>query len=427
MSRLPRLFGSMTVVLCTGCYHATVETGAPPSSVVIHKSFASGWLFGLVPPSTLETQSRCPNGPAKVETQLSFVNQLVSLLTLSIYTPMEIKVTCAAPGREQGAMRSQEANPSVDRDAPSATILKPWEADETGPPLAVPPRPSSGIRSNDELLVSPSFRQAITDVLRMRMVAGFRELRPDTLTLDLDDGAFTSGSTDYNLGRVYLAYRGATDNNSEGALELLHDGRRVGLYTQGGLSWDQPGAPTEAPPPGPAAAGPPREPKPLNAEAPKDTSPDLPRRNGFWFNGGLGYGSLGCENCDGRTGGVSGTIGFGGTVSQKVLLGVTSTGWTKSEGGVTLTVGTLKGMIRFYPSQTGRFSLSGGLGIGSIHAEIDGFGSDTEVGGGALLGLGYDIRIGDNTSLTAYLNGFAARTENADANVGQIGLSITAH
>lgn len=82
---------------CAGCYHATVETGATPSTQVIEKKFASSWIYGLVPPSTVSTTERCPNGPAKVETQLSFVNQLVGLITLGIYTPMEIKVTCATP------------------------------------------------------------------------------------------------------------------------------------------------------------------------------------------------------------------------------------------------------------------------------------------------------------------------------------------
>jgi Bor protein len=82
-------------VLCSGCYHATVETAATPSTQVINKSFASGWIFGLVPPSTVKAASECPNGVAKVETQLSFVNQLVSFLTLGIYTPMQITVTCA--------------------------------------------------------------------------------------------------------------------------------------------------------------------------------------------------------------------------------------------------------------------------------------------------------------------------------------------
>src|SRR5688572_21394702 len=83
-------------VLSLGCYHATIETGAPASNEVISKSFASGWVFGLVPPSTVATAAKCPNGVSKVETQLSFVNQLVSWLTLYIYTPMSIKVTCAA-------------------------------------------------------------------------------------------------------------------------------------------------------------------------------------------------------------------------------------------------------------------------------------------------------------------------------------------
>jgi hypothetical protein len=169
-----------------------------------------------------------------------------------------------------------------------------------------------------------------------------------------------------------------------------------------------------------------RRPAP-QAEVARVTPANRQLRRGFWFSGGLGYGSLGCDDCDGREGGLSGGIQIGGSVSQKVLLGAATTGWTKNEGGTTLTIGTLVALIRFYPSATGGFFLIGGLGVGSIHAEIDGFGSDTETGGGALLGLGYDIRVGDNVSLTPFWNGFAARTSNADANVGQLGLSVTLH
>ena len=79
-----------------GCYHASVETGAEPSTEVINKSSASGWILGLVPPSTISTASKCPNGAAKVETQVNFVNGLVRILTLGIYTPMQVTVTCAA-------------------------------------------------------------------------------------------------------------------------------------------------------------------------------------------------------------------------------------------------------------------------------------------------------------------------------------------
>jgi hypothetical protein len=86
------------VLVASGCYHARIETGLTPSAQVVEESFASGWIYGLVPPSTVEAGEQCPNGVAVVETQLSFVNQLVTAITFGIYTPMHIKVTCAAGG-----------------------------------------------------------------------------------------------------------------------------------------------------------------------------------------------------------------------------------------------------------------------------------------------------------------------------------------
>jgi hypothetical protein len=150
-------------------------------------------------------------------------------------------------------------------------------------------------------------------------------------------------------------------------------------------------------------------------------------RQGFWFNGGLGYGSLGCQDCGSREGSLSGGLAIGGTLSQKLLLGVGTNGWTKSEDGATLTVGTLTALMRFYPSATGGFFLLGGVGLGQVHAEVSGFGSGSETGVGALLGLGYDFRVGNNVSLTPFWNGFAMSSSETDANVGQLGLGVTVH
>jgi len=99
MSRILTLSVACLLVATFGCYHATVETGLTPSNEVVEKSFAAGWIFGLVPPSTVHTASQCTHGAAKIETQLSFVNQLVAFLTADIFTPMSIKVTCAQAGR----------------------------------------------------------------------------------------------------------------------------------------------------------------------------------------------------------------------------------------------------------------------------------------------------------------------------------------
>lgn len=152
------------------------------------------------------------------------------------------------------------------------------------------------------------------------------------------------------------------------------------------------------------------------------------QREGIWFNAGLGYGSLGCNDCGSeRDGGLSGNLAIGGTISPRFLLGVGTTGWTKSESGVTLTVGTLDLRARFYPSATGNFFLTGGIGAGSIGGSVSGYGSDSETGVGVVLGLGYDFRVGQNMSVTPFWNGVGIQTSNADANFGQIGLGITIH
>ena len=101
-------------LVLAGCYHATITTGATPSSVAIDHKWASSWIYGLVPPATVETARQCPAGVARVETRLSFLNQLVGFLTLGIYTPMDIRVTCA-----EGA--PVETSVVIPEDSPDST------------------------------------------------------------------------------------------------------------------------------------------------------------------------------------------------------------------------------------------------------------------------------------------------------------------
>lgn len=150
-------------------------------------------------------------------------------------------------------------------------------------------------------------------------------------------------------------------------------------------------------------------------------------REGFWINVGLGMGSLGCEDCDSRENGLSGQLALGGTLNQRVLLGVSSNGWTKSEDGVTLTMSSLTAAVRFYPSATGAFYVTGGLGLGMLDLGISGIGSDSETGTAVLLGVGYDFRVGSNFSLSPYWNGIGGSFDGGSANFGQIGLALTWH
>lgn len=91
--------------LLVGCYHATIDTGLAPGSKTV-EMWKHSWIYGLVPPSVVEAQSECENGVARVETQQSFVNGLVNVLTGGIYTPMTVIVTCAADDMSSAAVDS---------------------------------------------------------------------------------------------------------------------------------------------------------------------------------------------------------------------------------------------------------------------------------------------------------------------------------
>ena len=91
-----------------------------------------------------------------------------------------------------------------------------------------------------------------------------------------------------------------------------------------------------------------------------------------------------------------------------------------------MTVGTLDARVRFYPSATGGFFVTGGLGVGTISGAASGY-TARETGLGTMVGIGYDVRMSRNASLTPYWSGFAMKSSNADANVGQVGLAITLH
>ena len=150
--------------------------------------------------------------------------------------------------RAESAYRSAAANA---RDAPPATLEFPRTGSNADTSLS-PPAPSAvspveqqrsqqgvgGLRTSAQLMQNPSFRQVMHDVQRLQIVSTFEEIRPDTLAVELDDGAFTSASTEHNLNRLYLAYRGLTDFRTQAAMALMHDGRRVGLINPRGLAWE---------------------------------------------------------------------------------------------------------------------------------------------------------------------------------------------
>jgi Bor protein len=79
-----------------GCYHVTVDTGRPAETREIYEAWASAYLWGLIPPKVVTTAVTCQGSVSRVETRHSFLNVLAGVGTLGIYTPVEVRVVCAA-------------------------------------------------------------------------------------------------------------------------------------------------------------------------------------------------------------------------------------------------------------------------------------------------------------------------------------------
>jgi hypothetical protein len=125
--RLPLL------VLCfTGCYHASVETGRTAGTQHIEKGWAPGWFYGAVGPGTVDGKAGCSHGVSRVETKHSFLNSLVGGLTLGLYTPMTIDVTCAAA-----------SSPTLVSEAPTAPAPKRQASPAPAPNVASRKAPAS--------------------------------------------------------------------------------------------------------------------------------------------------------------------------------------------------------------------------------------------------------------------------------------------
>jgi hypothetical protein len=141
-------------------------------------------------------------------------------------------------------------------------------------------------------------------------------------------------------------------------------------------------------------------------------------REGFWIGFGLGGGSIGadCSSCSSdRTGGFSGYLRLGGTVSSHVLLGGEANGWARSENGVDETMGFGSFIATIYPSAAGAFFLKFGIGGMTYTAGQSPFKITATAPAGSF-GVGYDIRVGRMLSVTPFFNALASSAVRFDLN-----------
>jgi hypothetical protein len=115
--------------------------------------------------------------------------------------------------------------------------------------------------------------------------------------------------------------------------------------------------------------------------------------HGFWLSGGLGGGWTSHGG-----GGGGAYIRLGGTLSQNFVIGGEAIGWGRDTNGGTVSRGNAVFDVLYYPSTTSGGFLKAGVGFANFTREFpDPFGgtfSSDRQGAGAVLGAGWDIRLG---------------------------------
>ena len=86
-----------------GCYRASFYTDPKLVRGLEHDQWTSFFVFGLVGTQEIDVRNFCEGRPiAEVKTGGNFATSLVSAVTLGIYTPRKVYVTCAAgPGQSK--------------------------------------------------------------------------------------------------------------------------------------------------------------------------------------------------------------------------------------------------------------------------------------------------------------------------------------
>jgi hypothetical protein len=92
---IKRSLFALALLASAGCFRTTVLTGLPEGDKKIDLPWQKSFVFGLVPPDTINARPTCPNGVAKVMVEHTFLNVLVSGLTGNLFTPIHPVVTCA--------------------------------------------------------------------------------------------------------------------------------------------------------------------------------------------------------------------------------------------------------------------------------------------------------------------------------------------
>ena len=95
MSRLRGLIAIAALATLAGCFNVTYIAKTRMPSAVVHEEKMNFFIVGLVGSHDIQAGQKCPTGVAKVKTTETFVDVLLTVVTLGIYAPRTAQITCA--------------------------------------------------------------------------------------------------------------------------------------------------------------------------------------------------------------------------------------------------------------------------------------------------------------------------------------------
>jgi len=159
-------------------------------------------------------------------------------------------------------------------------------------------------------------------------------------------------------------------------------------------------------------------------------------REGFFVGFGAGVGN---QHFDPKTDaglsesryGPSLYLKLGGAASQSVILGAEFFGWADPESNNGRAVGSVTFFGQFYPSPAGAFFIKGGFGVATVEDNSrpgsSGDGDVEDIGFSGVIGVGYDWRIGKNTSLVPTIDLYLQDYNNFQVRIVNIGIGVMFH
>ena len=105
---LARALVAATMLGATGCFKATFISDPSVVRGEMHDEWTSFFVFGLVGTEHVDVREYCRGAVAEVRTGANAGTVVVSVVTLGIYTPRKVYVTCAA---RPGAPSERPASP----------------------------------------------------------------------------------------------------------------------------------------------------------------------------------------------------------------------------------------------------------------------------------------------------------------------------